>query len=170
MGYYFVFTIFKKFLTKITQRKQLNMDHLAFFAEVSKSTWCNHTIALTQLQLGRIPISFYQLTSHCIPTWFHYRGKQLSRDGSRRRGGGNDTPPPVELTLSRSQKVTVRRECGSRRCSYLSDLGSPDIGRGKKNEAKWLAGGPKRKWGSLPLSGSKYKKKFFWATLVADGR
>ena len=43
--------------------------------------------------------------------------------------------PPVELTLSRSQKVTVRRECGSRRCSHLSDLGSPDIGRGKKNEA-----------------------------------
>ena len=41
-------------------------------------------------------------------------------------------PPPVELTLSRSQKVTVRRECGSRRCSHLSDLGSPDIGRGKK--------------------------------------
>ena len=44
-------------------------------------------------------------------------------------------PPPVELTLSSSQKVTVRRECGSRRCSHLSDLGSPDIGRGKKNEA-----------------------------------
>ena len=41
-------------------------------------------------------------------------------------------PPPVELTLSRSQKVTVRRECGSRRCSHLSDLGSPDIGRGKR--------------------------------------
>ena len=56
----------------------------------------------------------------------------VSRDGSRRRGGGNDTPPPVELTLSRSQKVTVRRECGSRRCSHLSDLGSPDIGRGKR--------------------------------------
>ena len=43
---------------------------------------------------------------------------------------------PVELTLSSSQKVTVRRECGSRRCSHLSDLGSPDIGRGKKKEAK----------------------------------
>ena len=40
--------------------------------------------------------------------------------------------PPVELTLSRSQQVTVRRECGSRRCSHLSDLGSPDIGRGKR--------------------------------------
>ena len=44
--------------------------------------------------------------------------------------------------VSRSQKVTVRRECGSRRCSHLSDLGSPDIGRGKKKEAKWLAGTP----------------------------
>ena len=38
--------------------------------------------------------------------------------------------------------MTVRRECGSRRCSHLSDLGSPDIGRGKKKEAKWLAGTP----------------------------
>ena len=85
----------------------------------------------------------------------------LSRDGSRRRGGGNDTPHPVELTLSRSQKVTVRREWGSRRCSHLSDLGSPDIGRGKKNEAKWLAGGRIRKWGSLPLSGSKRQKGVF---------
>ena len=56
---------------------------------------------------------------------------ELSRDGSRRRGGGNDTPP-VELTLSSSQKVTVMRECGSHRCSYLSDLGSPDIGRGRR--------------------------------------
>ena len=56
----------------------------------------------------------------------------MSRDGSRRRGGGNDTPPPVELTLSSSQKVTVMRECGSHRCSHLSDLGSPDIGRGKR--------------------------------------
>ena len=45
-------------------------------------------------------------------------------------------PPPVELKLSSSQKVTVRRTCGSRRCLHLSDLGSPDIGRGKKNEAK----------------------------------
>ena len=70
-------------------------------------------------------------------------------------------PPPVELTLSSSQKVTVRKECGSRRCSHLSDLGSPDIGRGKKKEAKWLAGGPKRKWGSLPLSGSKAQKREF---------
>ena len=45
-------------------------------------------------------------------------------------------PPPVELKLSSSQKVTVMRECGSHRCLHLSDLGSPDIGRGKKNEAK----------------------------------
>ena len=41
-------------------------------------------------------------------------------------------PPPVELTLSSSQKVTVMRECGSHRCSHLSDLGSPDIGRGRR--------------------------------------
>ena len=70
------------------------------------------------------------------------------------------SPPPVELTLSRSQKVTVRRECGSRRCSHLSDLGSPDIGRGKRKWSQMIGGDPKRKWGSLPLSGSKYKKVF----------
>ena len=56
----------------------------------------------------------------------------LSRDGSRRRGGGNDTLPPVELKLSSSQKVTVRNDCGSHRCLHLSDLGSPDIGRGRR--------------------------------------
>ena len=60
----------------------------------------------------------------------------MSRDSSQRRRGKNDTLPPVELTLSSSQKVTARRECGSCRCSHLSDLGSPDIGRGKKKEAK----------------------------------
>ena len=42
------------------------------------------------------------------------------------------SPPPVELKLSSSQKVTVRNECGSHRCSHLSDLGSPDIGRGRR--------------------------------------
>ena len=61
--------------------------------------------------------------------------RHVSRDGSQRRGGGNDTPS-VELELSSSQKVTVRNDCGSHRCLHLSDLGSPDIGRGKKNEAK----------------------------------
>ena len=40
--------------------------------------------------------------------------------------------PPVELTLSSSQKVTVRNDCGSHRCLHLSDLGSPDIGRGRR--------------------------------------
>ena len=32
---------------------------------------------------------------------------------------------------------------------------------GKEREAKWLAGTPKRKWGSLPLSGSKAQKRLF---------
>ena len=72
----------------------------------------------------------------------YFCNSHMSRDSSRRRRGKNDTLPPVELTLSSSQKVTVRRECGSRRCSHLSDLGSPDIGREKKKEAKWLAGTP----------------------------
>ena len=33
--------------------------------------------------------------------------------------------------------------------------------KGKEREAKWLAGTPKRKWGSLPLSGSKAQKRQF---------
>ena len=53
--------------------------------------------------------------------------------------------------------MTVRRECGSRRCSHLSDLGSPDIGRGKKKEAKWLAGTPN---GSGVLFPSEVVRKF----------
>ena len=75
----------------------------------------------------------------------------LSRDGSRRRGGKTDTILPYWMRESSSQKVTVRKECGSRRCSHLSDLGSPDIGRGKREKPNDWLGPPKRKWGSLPL-------------------
>ena len=70
-------------------------------------------------------------------------------------------PPPVELKLSSSQKVTVRT-CRSRRCLHLSDLGSPDIGRGKKNEANDWRGTPNGSGGSLPLSGSKIQKRKFF--------
>ena len=49
--------------------------------------------------------------------------------------------PPVELTLSSSQKVTIMRECGSHRCSHLSDLGSPDIGRGRRKWSQMIGGG-----------------------------
>ena len=62
-----------------------------------------------------------------------------------------------ELTVSIRQRVTVRKECGSHRGDQmlvLSNLRSPDT-KGEKREAKWLAGTPKRKWGLLPLSGSK---------------
>ena len=44
-----------------------------------------------------------------------------------------------ESALSSSQKVTVKRECGSRRGDQvfaLSDLRSPDIGRGKREKPK----------------------------------
>ncbi len=47
-----------------------------------------------------------------------------------------------ESALSSSQKVTVKRECGSRRGDQvfaLSDLRSPDIGRGKREKPNdWL--------------------------------
>ena len=94
----------------------------------------------------------------------------LSRDGSRKRGGGNDTLSPVELKLSSSQKVTVMRECGSHRCLHLSDLGSLDIGRGKKNEAKWLAGASNGSGVPFPSTEVNTKKVSFWTSLVADGR
>ena len=54
-----------------------------------------------------------------------------------------------ESALSGSQKVTVKRECGSRRGDQvfaLSDLRSPDIGRGKREKPNdWL--GPKTEVG-----------------------
>ena len=55
--------------------------------------------------------------------------------------------PPVELKLSSSQKVTVRNECGSHRCSHLSDLGSPDIGRGRRKWSQMIGGGPQTEVG-----------------------
>ena len=76
-------------------------------------------------------------------------------------------PETIEVILSSRwneqwkpvKKVTFKRECGSQRgyqqVLVLSNLRSPDTGREKKREAKWLAGTPKRKWGLLPLSGSK---------------
>ena len=95
----------------------------------------------------------------------------MSRDGSRRRRGGNDTPPPVELTLSSSQKVTVMRECGSHRCSHLSDLGSPDIGRGRRKWSQMIGGGtPNGSGVPFPSTEVNTKKGSFWASLVADGR
>ena len=79
----------------------------------------------------------------------------LSRDGSRRRGGGNDTPRPVELTLSSSQKWPLGKNVGHADVRTLVTLGR----RTSEGERKWsqlIGGDPKRKWGSLPLSGSEY--------------
>ena len=80
-------------------------------------------------------------------------------------------PPPVELKLSSSQKVTVRRESGSCRCSHLSDLGSPDIGRGKKKRSQMIGGGGQTEVGvPFPSAEVRHKKGSFGASLVADGR
>ena len=77
----------------------------------------------------------------------------------------------VELALSSSQKVTVRKECGSRRGDQvfaLSDLRSPDIGRRKREKPNdWL--GPQNGSGApFPSAEVKDKKVSFWARLVAD--
>ena len=79
--------------------------------------------------------------------------------------------PPVELKLSSSQKVTVRNECGSHRCSHLSDLGSPDIGRGRRKWSQMIGGGtPNGSGVPFPSTEVNTKKGSFWATLVGDGR
>ena len=78
---------------------------------------------------------------------------------------------PVELKLSSSQKVTVRNDCGSHRCLHLSDLGSPDIGRGRRKWSQMIGGGtPNGSGVPFPSTEVKTKKGSFWATLVADGR
>ena len=79
--------------------------------------------------------------------------------------------PPVELKLSSSQKVTVRNECGSHRCSHLSDLGSPDIGRGKRKWSQMIGGGtPNGSGVPFPSTEVNTKKGSFWTSLVADRR
>ena len=78
---------------------------------------------------------------------------------------------PVELKLSSSQKVTVRNDYGSHRCLHLSDLGSPDIGRGRRKWSQMIGGGtPNGSGVPFPSTGGNTKKDSFWATLVADGR
>ena len=65
-----------------------------------------------------------------------------------------------ESALSSSQKVTVKRECGSRRIDQmfaLSDLRSPDIGRGKREKPNdWL--GPQNGSG-VPFPSAEVKDK-----------
>ena len=70
----------------------------------------------------------------------------------------------VESALSSSQKVTVKRECGSRRGDQvfaLSDLRSPDIGRGKREKPNdWL--GPQNGSGApFPSAEVNSKKLVF---------
>ena len=64
----------------------------------------------------------------------------------------------VELKFSSSQKVTVRNDYGSHRCLHLSDLGSPDIGRGRRKWSQMIGGGtPNGSRVPFP-STEKYKK------------
>ena len=70
----------------------------------------------------------------------------------------------VESALSSSQKVTVKRECGSRRGDQvfaLSDLRLPDTGRRKREKPNDWLGPQNGSGGSLPLSGSKGQKSQF---------
>ena len=69
-----------------------------------------------------------------------------------------------ESALSSSQKVTVKRECESRRGDQvfaLSDLRSPDIGRGKREKPNdWL--GPQNGSGApFPSAEVNSKKSVF---------
>ena len=70
----------------------------------------------------------------------------------------------VESALSSSQKVTVKRECGSRRGDQvfaLSDLRSPDIGRGKREKPNDWLGPQNRSEAPFPSAEVNSKKSVF---------
>ena len=79
-----------------------------------------------------------------------------------------------ELTVSSHQKKwPLRKECGSHRGDQvlaLSNLWSPDTGRGKREKPNdWL--GPQNGSGApFPSAEVKDKKDSFWAGFVASGR
>ena len=79
-----------------------------------------------------------------------------------------------ELTVSsRQKKWPLRKKCGSHRGDQvlaLSNLRSPDTGRGKREKANdWL--GPQNGSGApFPSAEVKDKKNSFWAGFVASGR
>ena len=79
-----------------------------------------------------------------------------------------------ELTVSSRQKQwPLRKECGSHRGDQvlaLSNLRSPDTGRGKREKPNdWL--GPQNGSGApFPSAEVKDKKYSFWAGFVASGR
>ena len=66
----------------------------------------------------------------------------------------------IELEYQAVKKWPLGRDVGHTGDQMFA-LKWPQVARhrkGKEREAKWLAGTPKRKWGSLPLSGSKGQK------------
>ena len=100
--------------------------------------------------------------------------KVLSRDSSRRQRGKTDTILPyLNWQYQAVKQVTVRKECGSRRGDQvfvLSDLRSPDIGRGKREKPNdWL--GPQSGSGApFPSAEVNKKKLSFWAGFIAGRR
>ena len=58
--------------------------------------------------------------------------------------------------------MTVRNDCGSHRCLRLSDLGSPDIGRGRRKWSQMIGGGtPNGSRVPFPSTGGNTKKDSF---------
>ena len=109
------------------------------------------------------------------PTLHHlYRKIILSRDSSRRRRGKTNTILPyLNWQYQAVKQVTVRKECGSRRGDQvfaLSDLRSPDIGRGKREKPNdWL--GPQNGSGApFPSAEVNRKKLSFWAGFITGRR
>ena len=102
---------------------------------------------------------------------FYYR---VSRDSPRRRRGKTITTPRIWIdSIKPSKKWPLRKNIGHRgdkQMLVLSDLRSPDTGRGKREKPNdWL--GPQNGSGApFPSAEVKDKKKSFWAGFVASGR
>ena len=76
-----------------------------------------------------------------------------------------------ELTVSK--KWLLRKECGSHRGDQvlaLSNLRSPDTGRGKREKPNYWLGLQNRSGAPFPSAEVKDKKNSFWAGFVASGR
>ena len=100
--------------------------------------------------------------------------RDMSRDSPRRRRGKTITTPRIWIdSIKPSKKWPLRKNVGHRgdkQMLVLSDLRSPDTGRGKWEKPNdWL--GPQNGSGApFPSAEVKDKKNSFWAGFVESGR
>ena len=103
-------------------------------------------------------------SSHMQPfvTWYPTETIEIRLILSSRR---NEQWQTVKDTV----KKEYRSQRGYQQMLVLSNLRSPDTGREKEREAKWLAGALKRKWHPSPRRRKKTRRNVsYWKGLVAD--